>query len=74
MIDKLDLHYNGDNSKIAKEQEKIRKRKQQRKRKSEKKLNGSVDTRIGLQNYVLDNNDDGTLTFEEQLLLKSRLG
>ena len=69
LIDKLDLHYNGENSKIFKKQEKARKRKQQRKRKSVKKYTESLEATTSTVSK-----DEENLSFEEALLVKSRLG
>ena len=43
LIDKLDMHYNGAESKLAKKIEKIKKQKERNRRKSENKYNGDND-------------------------------
>lgn len=71
LIDKLDAHYNEDESKYAKAQEKIRKRKSSSKRKAKKKYEGGKE---GKEEEDEDEDGEDDLSFEEQLLLEKRLG
>lgn len=68
LIDKLDAHYNEDESKYAKAQEKIRKRKSSSKRKAKKKYEGGKE---GKEEEDEDEDGEDDLSFEEQLLLES---